>query len=58
MLTDDMRLKRTNIWLKQSSLDKLKSVSRKTMIPVSALIRKSIETYLASIEKPRRSKKK
>ncbi len=58
MLTDDMKLKRTNIWLKQVHLDKLKSVSRKTLVPVSALIRKSIETYLASLEKPKRGRKK
>jgi len=58
MLAGDMRLKRTNIWLKQSSLDKLKTQSRKTLIPVSALIRKAIETYLASLEEPKKGRRK
>jgi predicted DNA-binding protein len=58
MLAGDMALKRTNIWLKQTHLDRLKAVSRQTMVPVSALIRKAIETYLTSIEKPRRKRAK
>jgi predicted DNA-binding protein len=58
MLTGDMPLKRTNIWLKQTHLDRLKAVSRRTLVPVSALIRRAIETYLASLEKPQKKKSK
>jgi predicted DNA-binding protein len=39
-------MKRTNIWLKDEHLKKLKIVSEKTGAPVSALIRKAIEEYL------------
>jgi len=39
-------MKRTNIWLKEDHLKKLKALSDKTGAPVSALIRKAIEKYL------------
>jgi predicted DNA-binding protein len=39
-------MKRTNIWLKEDHLKKLKALSEKTGAPVSALIRKAIEEYL------------
>jgi len=39
-------VKRTNIWLKEDHLTKLKVLSEKTGAPVSALIRKAIEEYL------------
>jgi predicted DNA-binding protein len=39
-------MKRTNIWLKDDQLKKLKVISDKTGAPVSALIRKAIEEYL------------
>jgi predicted DNA-binding protein len=39
-------MKRTNIWLKQEHLKRLKALSEKTGAPVSALIRKAIEEYL------------
>lgn len=47
----DMPLKRTNVWLKQTQLDRLKSVSRRTLVPMSALIRKAVDTYLSTVEK-------
>ncbi len=39
-------MKRTNIWLKEDHLKKLKTLSEKTGAPVSALIRKAIGEYL------------
>ncbi len=39
-------MKRTNIWLTDEHLKKLKALSEKTAAPVSALIRKAIEEYL------------
>ena len=39
-------MKRTNIWLEDEHLKKLKALSGKTGAPVSALIRKAIEEYL------------
>ncbi len=39
-------MKRTNIWLKDSHAKKLKALSRKTDVPVSALIRRAIDEYL------------
>ena len=42
----DMYMKRTNIYLREDHLKKLKAISDQTGAPVSALIRKSIEEYL------------
>jgi predicted DNA-binding protein len=39
-------MKRTNIWLKDDHVKKLKAVSEKTGAPVSALIRMAIEEFL------------
>jgi predicted DNA-binding protein len=39
-------MKRTNIWLNEQHLKKLKVLSEKTGAPVSALIRKAIAEYL------------
>jgi predicted DNA-binding protein len=39
-------MKRTNIWLQDDHLKKLKVLSEKTGAPVSALIRKAIAEYL------------
>jgi len=39
-------MKRTNIWLSDGQLKKLKALSEKTGAPVSALIRKAIAEYL------------
>jgi predicted DNA-binding protein len=39
-------MKRTNIYLRDDHLKKLKALSEKTGAPVSALIRKAIEEYL------------
>jgi len=39
-------MKRTNIWLGDDHLKKLKALSGKTGAPVSALIPKAIEEYL------------
>ena len=39
-------MKRTNIWLQDDHLTKLKVISERTGAPVSALIRKAIEEYL------------
>jgi predicted DNA-binding protein len=39
-------MKRTNIWLEDEHLKRLKALSKKTAAPVSALIRKAIEEYL------------
>ena len=42
--------KRTNIYLEDDHLKKLKALSEKTGAPVSALIRKAIEEYLKKIK--------
>jgi predicted DNA-binding protein len=39
-------MRRTNIWLDDGHLKKLKALSEKTGAPVSALIRKAIAQYL------------
>ncbi len=39
-------MKRTNIWLKDSHAKKLQALSKKTDIPMSALIRRAIDEYL------------
>ena len=39
-------MKRTNIWLKEDHLKKLRVLSEKTGAPVSALIRRAIDEYL------------
>jgi predicted DNA-binding protein len=39
-------MKRTNIWLRDDQLKKLRVISENTGAPVSALIRKAIEAYL------------
>jgi len=39
-------MKRTNIYLREDHLKKLKAISGRTGAPVSALIRKAIEEYL------------
>jgi len=39
-------MKRTNIWLDDGHLKKLKALSEKTGAPVSALIRKAIGEFL------------
>jgi predicted DNA-binding protein len=39
-------MKRTNIWLSDAQLKKLRTVSQKTGAPVSALIRMAIDSYL------------
>jgi len=39
-------MKRTNIYLREDHLKKLKAISEKTGAPVSALIRKAIEKYI------------
>jgi predicted DNA-binding protein len=41
-----MKLKRTNMWLREDHLKKLKALSEKTGARVSALIRMAIEEYL------------
>jgi hypothetical protein len=39
-------MKRTNIWIGEADLRKLKTLSDKTGAPVSALVRKAIAEYL------------
>jgi predicted DNA-binding protein len=39
-------MKRTNIYLREDHLKRLKAISDQTGAPVSALIRKAIEEYL------------
>jgi predicted DNA-binding protein len=39
-------MNRTNIWLKDDQLKKLKAVSEKTGAPVSEIIRRAIDAYL------------
>ena len=56
MLTGIMPLKRTNIWIKQVTLDKLKKESRRTLIPMSALIRRALENFVDSLDKPKRKR--
>ena len=41
-----MYVKRTNIYLREDPLRRLKAISEQTGAPVSALIRKAIEEYL------------
>jgi predicted DNA-binding protein len=44
-------MKRTNIWLRDDHLKKLKEISEDTGAPVSALIRKAIDAYLKKPKK-------
>jgi predicted DNA-binding protein len=44
-------VKRTNIWLREDHLKKLKALSEKTGAPVSALIRKAIDEYVKKKKK-------
>jgi hypothetical protein len=44
-----MYMKRTNIYLREDHLKKLKALSEHTGAPVSALIRKAIEEYLKKV---------
>jgi predicted DNA-binding protein len=39
-------MKRTNLYLSEDHLKKLKALSEKTGAPMSALVRKAIEEYL------------
>jgi predicted DNA-binding protein len=39
-------MKRTNIYLREDHMKRLKAISDQTGAPVSALIRKAIEEYL------------
>jgi predicted DNA-binding protein len=41
-----MYMKRTNIYLREDHMKRLKAISDQTGAPVSALIRKAIEEYL------------
>ena len=45
-LCDEMKLEKTNIFLGASQRKELRRLSRATMIPVSALIRKAIAEFL------------
>ena len=42
-------MKRTNIYLREDHLKRLKAMSEQTGAPVSALIRKAIEEYLKKV---------
>ena len=42
---------RTNIFLTQTELKKLRALSRKTGAPVAALVRRGIDEYLERFEK-------
>jgi predicted DNA-binding protein len=39
-------MKRTNIYLREDHLKKLKAISDQTGAPIAALVRKAIEEYL------------
>jgi post-segregation antitoxin (ccd killing protein) len=52
---EDVKLKKTNIWVSVTHWKELRALSRKTLIPVSALIRKAIAEFLERQRKsPRR----
>lgn len=42
----DMKLKKTNIFVSVGHQKELRKISRQTMVPVSALIRKAIAEFL------------
>jgi predicted DNA-binding protein len=44
---------RTNIFLTETELEKLRALSRKTGAPVAALVRMAIDEYLEKVEKRR-----
>ena len=48
-------MKRTTIWLQEDHQKKLKALSENTGAPVSALIRKAIDEYLAKKVRMRKS---
>jgi Ribbon-helix-helix domain len=49
---NDMKLKKSTIFLSVRHQKELAKISRRTMVPVSALIRKSIAEYLEREKKP------
>jgi predicted DNA-binding protein len=42
---------RTNIFLTQTELKKLRALSKKTGVPVAALVRRAVDEYLERFEK-------
>jgi hypothetical protein len=50
---EDVKLKKANIWVSATHWKELRALSRKTLIPVSALVRKAIAEFL---ERQRESK--
>jgi predicted DNA-binding protein len=42
---------RTNIFLTQTELKKLRALSKKTGVPVAALVRRAVDEYLERLEK-------
>jgi len=51
-------MKRTNVWIKDDHMRKLKVLSEETGVPVSAVIRKAIALYLESQSAGRPTKKR
>jgi hypothetical protein len=51
-------MKRTNVWIKDDHMRKLKVLSGETGVPVSAVIRKAIALYLESQSAGRPTKKR
>ena len=53
-----VHMKRTNVWIKDDHMRKLKVLSGETGVPVSAVIRKAIALYLESQSAGRPAKKR
>jgi hypothetical protein len=45
-IPDEMKLEKTNLFLGVGQRKELRTLSRRTMIPISALIRKAIDEFL------------
>jgi hypothetical protein len=43
---DGMKLQKRNLWLPVSHWKELGAISRKTLIPISALVRKAVAEFL------------
>jgi hypothetical protein len=49
-------MKRTVVWLTDKQLKALGAISRKSLAPVSALVRKAVTEFLNNDRKPRKPK--
>ena len=50
-------MKRTVVWLTDKQLKALAAISRKSLAPISALVRKAVTEFLNNDRKPRKPKR-